>query len=187
MMDKKGLDLSETVWTRLDRKAGAIVELTMRQLRHRISTWVVLGVGALLMVLLLSFYVDSVRESFEPIDNDGDSEDNDGDGFSEFEGDCDDSAPDAYPGAAEFESPPVHAMLVEHTAHIRDVKLNRSGGARFDGADFDRTELQCVVAVKFGDVRQQDGAVGLDEPDGVQQHNRIAGRGGCGEQWGDQR
>ena len=48
-MDKKGLDLSETVWTRLDRKAGAIVELTMRQLRHRISTWVVLGVGALLM------------------------------------------------------------------------------------------------------------------------------------------
>ena len=42
-MDKKGLDLSETVWTRLDRKAGAIVELTMRQLRHRISTWVVLG------------------------------------------------------------------------------------------------------------------------------------------------
>ena len=37
MMDKKGLDLSETVWTRLDRKAGAIVELTMRQLRHRIS------------------------------------------------------------------------------------------------------------------------------------------------------
>ena len=81
MMDKKGLALSETVWTRLDRKAGAIVELTMRQLRHRISTWVVLGVGALLMVLLLSFYVDSVRESFEPIDNDGDSEDNDGDGY----------------------------------------------------------------------------------------------------------
>ena len=81
MMDKKGLGLSETVWTRLDRKAGAIVELTMRQLRHRISTWVVLGVGALLMALLLSFYVDSVRESFEPIDNDGDSEDNDGDGY----------------------------------------------------------------------------------------------------------
>ena len=30
MMDKKGLELSETVCTRLDRKAGAIVELTMR-------------------------------------------------------------------------------------------------------------------------------------------------------------
>ncbi|SVA03656.1 uncharacterized protein METZ01_LOCUS56510, partial [marine metagenome] len=37
------------------------VELTVRQLRHRVSTWVVLGVGALLMVLLLAFYVDSVR------------------------------------------------------------------------------------------------------------------------------
>ena len=44
-MDKKGLGLSETVWTRLDRKAGAIIELTMRQLRHRISTWVVLGLS----------------------------------------------------------------------------------------------------------------------------------------------
>ncbi len=35
-MDRKGLDLTNTVWTRLDRKAGAIVELTVRQLRHRL-------------------------------------------------------------------------------------------------------------------------------------------------------
>ena len=28
-MDKKGLGLSETVWTRLDRKAGAIIELSL--------------------------------------------------------------------------------------------------------------------------------------------------------------
>ena len=41
MMDEKGRALSETVWTRLDRKAGAITEFTVRQLRHRISTWVV--------------------------------------------------------------------------------------------------------------------------------------------------
>ena len=80
-MDSKGQALSESVWTRMDRKAGAIIELTMRQLRHRISTWVVLGVGVLLMSLLLIFYIDSVRESFDPIDNDGDSEDNDGDGY----------------------------------------------------------------------------------------------------------
>ena len=80
-MDRRGLDLADTVWTRLDRKAGAIVELTVRQLRHRISTWVVLGVGVLLMVLLLSFYIDSVRQSFEPIDNDGDSFDDDNDGY----------------------------------------------------------------------------------------------------------
>ena len=48
-MDRKGKALSETVWTRMDRKAGAIIELTMRQLRHRVSTWVVLGVGVLLL------------------------------------------------------------------------------------------------------------------------------------------
>ena len=105
MMDKKGLELSETVWTRLDRKAGAIVELTMRQLRHRISTWVVLGVGALLMMLLLSFYIDSVTESFEPIDNDGDSEDNDGDGYpmgQERKYGTPDWDPNVFPGASVF-------------------------------------------------------------------------------------
>ena len=65
-MDAKGRALSETVWTRLDRKAGAITELTIRQLRHRISTWVVLAVGALVMTLLLAFYVDAIRDDFEP-------------------------------------------------------------------------------------------------------------------------
>ncbi|HJL64377.1 MAG TPA: hypothetical protein QGF70_02205, partial [Candidatus Thalassarchaeaceae archaeon] len=80
-MDKQGRGLSETVWTRLDRKAGAITELTVRQLRHRMSTWVVLGVGTLLILMLLAFYVDAVRDGFEPIDNDGDSEDWDGDGY----------------------------------------------------------------------------------------------------------
>ena len=79
-MDERGLDLADTVWTRLDRKAGAIIELTIRQLRHRVSTWVVLGSGVLMMALLLAFYVDAVRETFEPIDNDGDSVDRDGDG-----------------------------------------------------------------------------------------------------------
>ena len=53
IMDKNTKTLAETVWTRLDRKAGAIIELTARQLRHRISTWVVLGVGVALMALLL--------------------------------------------------------------------------------------------------------------------------------------
>ena len=68
-MDAKGRALSETVWTRLDRKAGAITELTIRQLRHRISTWVVLSVGALVMALLLAFYVDAIRADFEPVDS----------------------------------------------------------------------------------------------------------------------
>ena len=37
-IDKQGRNLSTTVWTQLDRKAGAITELTIRQLRNRIST-----------------------------------------------------------------------------------------------------------------------------------------------------
>ena len=104
-MDRKGKSLSETVWTRMDRKAGAVIELTIRQLRHRISTWVVLGVGVLLMALLLAFYIDSVRESFEPIDNDGDSEDNDGDGYpmgQERKWGTPDWNSDLYPGASEY-------------------------------------------------------------------------------------
>tara|TARA_S200000501_G_scaffold309617_1_gene299583 strand:+ start:8280 stop:9944 length:1665 start_codon:yes stop_codon:yes gene_type:complete len=80
-LDVQGRDLSETVWTRLDRKAGAVIELTIRQLRHKISTWVVLALGTILMVLLLAFYVDSIREGFESIDNDGDSVDQDRDGY----------------------------------------------------------------------------------------------------------
>ena len=80
-MDDQGRGLSETVWTQIDRKAGAITELTIRQLRNRISTWVVLGVGVLLISLLLVFYIDSIRTTFEPIDNDGDSEDWDNDGY----------------------------------------------------------------------------------------------------------
>ena len=61
-MDEKGWALSETGWTRLDRKAGAITELTVRQLRHRISTWGVFSVGVLVMALLLAFYIDGIRE-----------------------------------------------------------------------------------------------------------------------------
>ena len=80
-MDVQGRDLSETVWTRLDRKAGAVIELTIRQLRHKISTWVVLALGTILMILLLAFYIDSIREGFESIDNDGDSVDQDRDGY----------------------------------------------------------------------------------------------------------
>jgi len=80
-IDKQGRGLSETVWTQLDRKAGAITELTIRQLRNRMSTWVVLSVGVLLISLLLAFYIDSIRTDFESIDNDGDSEDWDNDGY----------------------------------------------------------------------------------------------------------
>ena len=81
MMDRQGRGLAETVWTRLDRKAGAITELTIRQLRHRLSTWVVLAVGFLLLIALLALFIGGIRDGWEPIDNDGDSHDWDGDGY----------------------------------------------------------------------------------------------------------
>ena len=80
-MDSQGRGLSESVWTSLDRKAGAVIELTVRQLRNKISTWVVMALGALLMTLLLVFYIDAIRDGFESIDNDGDSFDEDNDGY----------------------------------------------------------------------------------------------------------
>jgi ABC-type transport system involved in multi-copper enzyme maturation permease subunit len=73
--------LRETVWTRLDRKATAIAEFTLRQYRTRISTWVVLGIGMLLVVMVLLFYAKAMTEGFEAVDQDGDSFDPDADGY----------------------------------------------------------------------------------------------------------
>ena len=59
MMDSQGRGLSETVWTRLDRKAGAITELTIRQLRHRLSTWVVLAIGLIFSISLFPLVIST--------------------------------------------------------------------------------------------------------------------------------
>ena len=132
-MDEKGLSLSKTVWSQLDRKAGAIIELTIRQLRNRMSTWVVLGVGILLMVLLLAFYVDSVREGFESIDNDGDSVDMDGDGYplgQEIKYGYSDYDSDEFPGSSEY----VRVSNIDYDDQIRRTSGNFSweGIGRFD-------------------------------------------------------
>ena len=65
-------NLSETVWTKLDRKATAIAEFTMRQYRKKRSTWTVGAVGALLVVIVLLFYIDAMSEGIDSVDNDGD-------------------------------------------------------------------------------------------------------------------
>ena len=65
-------NLSETVWTKLDRKATAIAEFTIRQYRKKRSTWTVGAVGALLVVIVLLFYIDAMGEGIEPFDDDGD-------------------------------------------------------------------------------------------------------------------
>ena len=105
MIDKQGRSLADTVWTRLDRKAGAITELTIRQLRHRLSTWVVLGVGTLLLLTLLAMYVAGAREGWDPIDNDGDSHDWDQDGYpagQEMKYGADPWDGMSYPGSGHF-------------------------------------------------------------------------------------
>ncbi len=71
----------DTVWTGLDRKASAVIEFTSRQLRVRSSTWVIGAVGILVMTLLLATYAQEMASGIEPIDDDGDSEDWDGDGY----------------------------------------------------------------------------------------------------------
>ena len=65
-------NLSETVWTKLDRKATAIAEFTMRQYRKKRSTWTVGAVGAILVVVVLLFYIEAMSEGIESVDDDGD-------------------------------------------------------------------------------------------------------------------
>ncbi|MCH1480893.1 MAG: hypothetical protein L7T81_01490, partial [Candidatus Poseidoniaceae archaeon] len=72
-------DKTNTIFRALDRKAAAITEFTMRQYRTKISTWVVLITGMIVICLLMLFYVDAMQRDFESIDNDGDSVDSDGD------------------------------------------------------------------------------------------------------------
>ncbi|MBR79257.1 MAG: hypothetical protein CMA88_00510 [Euryarchaeota archaeon] len=133
-MDKQGRGLSETAWTRLDRKAGAIVELTVRQLRHRLSTWVVLGVGVLLMGLLLTFYIDAVRETFEPIDNDGDSVDADGDGYPRGQEDKYGTSDDPWDGSSEYPGSSVYVFEddIDWNDDGRTIYANKS----WDGTAF---------------------------------------------------
>ena len=105
MMDRQGRGLAETVWTRLDRKAGAITELTIRQLRHSLSNWVVLGVGFLLLICLLALFIGGIRDCMEPIDNDNDSHDWDGDGYpagQEYKYGSDPMDAYSFPGSGEF-------------------------------------------------------------------------------------
>ncbi len=65
-------NLSETVWTKLDRKATAIAEFTMRQYRKKRSTWSVGAVGVVLVVIVLLFYIDAMSAGIDSWDNDGD-------------------------------------------------------------------------------------------------------------------
>ena len=47
--------LTNTVWSKLDRKATAVTEFTLRQYRTKNSTWVVLGIGMVIVAMLLMY------------------------------------------------------------------------------------------------------------------------------------
>ncbi len=65
-------NLSETVWTKLDRKATAIAEFTMRQYRKKRSTWTIGAIGVILVTIVLLFYIDAMSEGIDSWDNDND-------------------------------------------------------------------------------------------------------------------
>ncbi len=97
----------DNVFRALDRKLGAVAEFTMRQYRTKLSTWVVLGVGFIAIAIIVLFYVDSMQQEIEAIDNDGDSMDWDGDGYptgQERIYGTDPGNPDSHPGTF---SPPI--------------------------------------------------------------------------------
>ena len=135
-IDSEGRRLATTVWTALDRKAGAIIELTVRQLKNKTSTWTVMGVSVLLLTLLSAFYIDSVREGFESIDNDGDSVDFDGDGYplgQEMKYGSSDYDEREYPGAAIF-IPENQINYWGVRTHSGNYTWQASGPSKFTGS-----------------------------------------------------
>ena len=62
----------DTIWSKLDRKATAISEFTMRQYRTRVSTWAIMVAAFLALFLMLLFYAEAMNSEVEAIDNDND-------------------------------------------------------------------------------------------------------------------
>ena len=81
-MSKSSRPLSRSVWSKIDVKSWAITEFTLRQYQTRKSTWSIAMIGMLLVTLVLLFYVKGQTTIIESIDQDGDSFDWDGDGYS---------------------------------------------------------------------------------------------------------
>ena len=73
---KRNLSEKTNLWTKLDRKATAVAEFTMRQYRKERSTWVLGSIGVILVSIVLLFYIDAMSEGPNLpewiSDNDGD-------------------------------------------------------------------------------------------------------------------
>ena len=81
-MSTKSRPLSKSVWSKIDVKSWAITEFTLRQYQTRKSTWSIAIIGMLIVTLVMLFYIKGQTSMIAPIDQDGDSYDWDGDGYS---------------------------------------------------------------------------------------------------------
>lgn len=109
--------LADTVWTKIDRKATALAEFTIKQYRIRKSTWVVAGISTMVIMLVLTFYVDRMADVEPAIDQDGDGEDWDDDGYpagQEWKYGTSDRDSYDFPGAPYFE---FEGLYTEYTAN----------------------------------------------------------------------
>ena len=70
--------------------------------------------------------------------------DDDGDGYSEFEGDCDDTNPNAYPGAAELDSTELCMVDNDGDGYGDDSVEGLSGSEGHQGTDCDDNDATTV-------------------------------------------
>jgi len=126
-----------TIYRALDRKAAAITEFTMRQYRTKASTWVVLGVGLVAISLVLLIYVDVMATGFDSVDNDGDSEDPDNDGYptgQELKYGTDPYRDNSHPGLL---TPPIEPEPASNYIDEDGFDISISGGADEQSTGYD--------------------------------------------------
>ena len=111
MMDRQGRGLAETVWTRLDRKVEQL-QNSQPSIRHRLSTWVVLAVGFLLLIALLALFIGGMRRL----------------GTCRWHGDAHDWDGDGYPAGQEFKYGSIHSIVFRSQAQGNSWKKAHSSG-----------------------------------------------------------
>ena len=150
-MSAEDRPLVDTVYSKLDRKATAIFEFTMRQYRTRLSTWATLGVGALILMIVMLFYIEGMTETIEAVDNDGDSFDSDNDGYvdgQELLLGTGINNPDDHPGLL---NPPVPPDPPEKWINEDDFDVKSIANSASHGNDDD------------GDCQVRVGQIGFDD------------------------
>ena len=86
------------------------------------------------MLILFGGLISCVEKPNNPLNID-----DDGDGYSEFEGDCDDTNPNAFPGAAELDSTELCMVDNDEDGYGDDSVAEFSGAEGHQGTDCDDT------------------------------------------------